>query len=149
MAQDAEVIQGLTDTAGSFIHNERLAAAVGSPLIAGSLCEEVGGEVRSSAVASVLAQKLFVLSYLTAAHAIDYAPSVGETVRYGAAHSGQVVFATVAAAAVAIVDGNPLDSAGDGTLKKATDSTTAIAYAMEDLDNSGGAAIVRVKARVA
>ncbi len=149
MAQDAEVIQGLTDTAGSFIHNERLAAQAGQPLIAGSLCEEVGGEVQTNSTASALCQKLFVLSYLTAARPLDYFPSTAETVRYGAAHSGQVVFATVAAGAAAIVDGAPLDSAGDGTLKAAADTTTAIAYAMEDLDNSGGAEIVRIKARIA
>ena len=149
MAQEAEVIQGLTDTLGSFIHNERIAAQAGSPLIAGMLCEEVGGEVRTNGTASALCQKLFVLSYLTSAGDLDYFPSTGETVRYGAAHSGQIVFATVAAAAAAIVDGDPLDSAGDGTLKKATDSTTAIAYAVEDLDNSGGAAFARIKARIA
>lgn len=156
MSQAAQVIQLLTDMNGSFIHNERLAAAA-SAILPGHLVEEVLGKVQEHSTAAANAQKLFALSSLTNGGTIDDVYTVGETVRYGAAHSGQEVFVLVAAGAPAIADGDALESAGNGTLRKvvtdaATDDTqrdSIVVYAIEAVDNSGGGTAVRIKARVA
>lgn len=156
MSQAAQVIQLLTDVNGSFIHNERLAAAA-SAILPGHLVEEVLGKVQEHSTAAANAQKLFALANIANGGTIDDVYIVGESVRYGAAHAGQEVFALVAASATAITDGIALESAGDGTLRiQTTDSATddtqrnsVVAYAMEAVDNSGGGSAVRIKARVA
>lgn len=156
MSDPAQVIELLTDVNGSFIHEERLAAAA-SAIIPGHLVEEVGGEVQEHSTAAANAQKLFALTNLPVGGTIDDVYVAATTVRYGAAHAGQKVFGLVAAAAPAIVDGDALESAGDGTLRKAVaDAATdtaqrdaIVAYATEDVDNSGGGAAVRIKARAA
>lgn len=157
MAQLAQIIQMLTDALGSFIHSERLSAA-GSAIVPGMLIEELAaGTVQEHSTAAANAQRLFALSDLPVAGTIDDAYAVGTTVRYGAAHSGQEVYSLVAAAASAIVIGDALESAGDGTLRlatadAATDTTqrdSIVGYAIEAIDNSGGGTTARVKVRVA
>ena len=118
MAQTAEVIELLADSAGQSIHNEALSAAA-SAIVPGDMVEELAaGTVQEQSTAGARAQKLFALTNLGNGSDIDEAYAVGETVRYGAFHSGQEVFARVAAGAPAIVIGDELDPAGDGTLKK-------------------------------
>tara|TARA_R110000822_G_scaffold145749_2_gene284641 strand:- start:289 stop:777 length:489 start_codon:yes stop_codon:yes gene_type:complete len=162
MAQAAQVIAMLACALGQFVQSERLAAA-GSAIIPGMLLEEVLGKVQEHSTAGGNAQTLFALSDLTVGGSIDTAYAVGTTVRYGAAHSGQEVFALVAASATAIADGAPLQSAGNGTLAVwvgqavneggaatlAIETNNIVAYAMEAIDNSGGATSVRIKARAA
>lgn len=142
-----QVISLIGGMAGAPILSERLAGEAG--IVPGMLVVESAGTVIKNATASALAPKLFAQPNVATAGDIDTAYADGETVSYGAYHAGQEVNALVAAAAPAIADGDPLDSAGDGTLKKATDATTAIAYAMEAVDNSGGGSSVRIKARIA
>jgi hypothetical protein len=156
MSDTPEVIELLTDVSGSFVHNERLSAS-GSAIIPGMLVEESGGEVQEHSTAAANAQKLFALTNLPIGGTIDEAYAVATTVRYGAAHSGQEVYALVAASATAIIDGAPLESAGDGTVRTLTaraattqaQSDSVVAYAMEAVDNSGGGAVARIKVRVA
>lgn len=156
MSQSAQVIQLLTDAKGAFIHNERLAAA-GSAIVPGMLVEETGGEVQEHSTAAGNAQKLFALANLANGNTIDDAYAVGDTVRYGAAHSGQEAYALLAAAATAVTDGAALESAGDGTLRIQTANAATsnaerdgvVAYAMEAVDNSGGGSTARIKVRVA
>ena len=57
---------------------------------------------------------------------------------------GSEVLALVAAAASAIVIGNLLESAGNGTLR-IRGSGTAVAQALEAVDNSGGGSAARIK----
>ena len=140
-----QVISLNAGAAGQPILNERLAAGAITP---GHLVIEASGTVAVNATADALAQKLFAQTNLAVAGDIDTAYAAGETVSYGAYHSGQEVNAIVAANALAITDGAPLASAGDGTLKIGT-VATAIAYATEAIDNSLNAAAVRIKARVA
>jgi len=155
MAQTSQVIELLTDTNGSFIHNERLAATAGFK--PGVLVEEVPAGVQPNSSAGTNAQKLFALTNTARGGTIDDDYVVGETARYGAAHSGQEVYAWVAAAATAIPFGSALESAGDGTLRiqtaaAATANTardSVVAYAAETVDNSLGGTAVRIKARVA
>tara|TARA_R110002096_G_scaffold16230_3_gene55524 strand:+ start:760 stop:1191 length:432 start_codon:yes stop_codon:yes gene_type:complete len=141
-----QVISLVGGAAGAPILSERLAGVAG--IVAGMLVAESAGTVIKNATADALAQKLFAQTNVAVAGDIDLAYANGETVSYGAYHAGQEVNALVAAAAPAIVDGDPLASAGDGTLKKGT-VATAIAYAIEAVDNSGGGTTVRIKARVA
>ena len=140
-----QVISLVGGAAGAPILSERIG---GAGIVAGMLVAEVGGIVVLNASADALAQKLFAQTNLAVAGDIDTVYVSGETVSYGAYHAGQEVNAIVAAGAVAITDGAPLASAGDGTLKIGT-VATAIAYAIEAVDNSGGGTTVRIKARVA
>lgn len=157
MSQAAQVIELLTDINGSFIHEEALSAS-GSAIVPGDLVEETtAGEVQEHSTAAANAQRLIALTNLANASTIDDAYAVGETVRFGAAHSGQKAFMRVAASAPAIVIGDDLESAGDGSVRKAvadaatdTDQRDAIvAYAIEAVDNSGGGTTVRIKVRIA
>jgi len=156
MSDTPQVIELIAGAAGAFIHSERLAAS-GSAIVPGMLVEETGGEVQEHSTAADGGQKLFALPDLTNGGTIDTAYAVGGLVRYGAANAGQEAYALVAAAATAVTDGAPLESAGDGTLRvvtsdAATDDTqrnAIIAYAIEAVDNSGGGTTARIKVRVA
>lgn len=156
MSDTAQVIELLTNISGSFINNERLAAA-GSAIIPGMLVEEVLGVVQEHSTAAGNAQKLFALTNISTGGTIDDVYAVGGTARYGAAHSGQPAFALLAASATAVLDGTPLESAGNGTVRlavsdAATDTTqrdSIVGYATEAVDNSGGGASVRIAIRVA
>jgi hypothetical protein len=143
--------------AGQFIVNEALSAAA-STIVPGDLIEvTTAGTVQEHSTAAANAQKLFALPNIANGGGIDDAYLAAETVRYGKAHSGQAVYARVAAAAAAIVIGDALESAGDGTLRKvvtaaATPDTardSIVAYATEAVDNSGGGTVVRIQAEVA
>jgi hypothetical protein len=65
---------------------------------------------------------------------------------------GDWVLAYVAASATAIFEGDYLESAGDGSLRLVgtdyQEAATAIAQAMESLDNSAGSAIARIKVAI-
>lgn len=157
MAQSPEVIELLTDPQGAFIHSEAITAAA-SAVVPGMLVEETStGELQEHSTAAANAQKLFALANLTNAGTIDTVYPVGALALYGAAHSGQQANALLAAAAPAIVQGDALESAGDGTLRKAVaDAATdtaqrdaIVGYAMESVDNSGGGTTVRIRVRVA
>ena len=157
MAQAKQVIEILTDEKGSFIHEERLSAAA-SAIVPGMLIEELAaGTVQEHSTAAANAQRLFALANLANGETIDDAYGAAETVLYGAAHTGQKVFTLVAAAAAAIVIGDVLESAGDGTVRIATaDAATdtaqrdaIVGYAVEAVDNSGGGTTARIAIRVA
>jgi hypothetical protein len=73
--------------------------------------------------------------------------AAGDKVLYGVFSSGDEVYALVAAAASAIAVGDKLESAGNGTLRKLA-SGTAIATALEAVDNSAGGTAVRIVAEI-
>lgn len=156
MAQAPQVIQLLTDSAGSFIHSEALADA-GSAIVPGMLVEETATGVQEHSTAAGNAQKLFALANLANGKTIDDAYTVGESVRYGAAHSGQEAYALVAAAATAVTKGAALESAGDGTVRiqavaaatANTERDSVVGYALEAVDNSAGGTTARIRIRVA
>lgn len=157
MSQAAQVIQLLTDALGTFIRSRAIAAAA-SAIVPGMLIEELAaGTVQEHSTAAANAQKLFALPDIATGGTIDDAYAVGALVEYGAAHAGQEVYALVAAAAAAIVIGDVLESAGDGTVRIATaDAATdtaqrdaVVGYALEAVNNSGGGTTARIKVRVA
>jgi len=88
---------------------------------------------------------------------VDDAYAVDDTGFYVIGRSGDEIYAWLPAGAAAIVAGNALESNGDGTLclsavAEATVNTERdgiVAYAMEAVDNSGGAAPVRIRVEVA
>lgn len=64
--------------------------------------------------------------------------AIGDLVEVAIGHKGSTFWALVATAAPAIVNGDKLESAGDGTLRKWT-TGTPIAQALESLTNVSGA----------
>lgn len=150
-----QVISLVGGFAGEPILSEGIAAAGG--ILPGHLLDEGASTVLVHAGAGLNAQKLFAQNNIAVAGDIDTAYLSGETVSYGAYHSGQEVSALLAASAAAIVRGDALESDGDGTLRvlttdTATDDTqrdAIVGYALEAVDNSGGGSVVRIKIRIA
>lgn len=88
---------------------------------------------------------------------IDHNYASGDFVQSEVLCAGCEVNALVAAAATAIVEGDLLESAGDGTLRKRTafDAVTpapageVVAVALEAVDNSAGGSAARIRVMVA
>lgn len=132
MAQDVEVIALLTGILGEPIVLERLANAAG--IIPGDLLEvNSTNKLLVHNSAGAVAERMFALPDLPVAGDIDTSYASGDTVRAGVFHAGQRVNARLAAAAPAVVIGDFLESAGDGTLRKVIPTVVLT-------DNSGGAA---------
>lgn len=70
----------------------------------------------------------------------------GDYVQAEYLYTGCEVLAIVAAGEEAIVIGDLLTSKGDGTLEKIGEGDVGIAQALEAVDNSGSAAIARIRA---
>lgn len=111
---------------------------------------QTGGTLVVHATAGGFGEKAFAIEDALRGKTIDDAYASGDLVRYVIPDHGDWVYALIPAGAAAIVEGDALISNGDGTLKKTTGTPSQIiAYAMEAVDNSGGGAAVRIKARVA
>jgi len=108
------------------------------------------------AVAAKTASAMFAKENEVIGRDIDTVYTINENVIFEACHSGMEVYALVAAAAAAIVIGDDLESAGDGTLRKvvtdaATDDTqrhSLVARAIQAVDNSAGGVPARIKVEV-
>lgn len=115
----------------------------------GKLIKHAGAAKSASAMFAIENE---VWSNTNAFGTIDTAYGANYNVLYGIFQPGDEVYALVAAGASAIVVGDLLESAGDGTLRKvATDSATSqderradVARALTAVDNSGGSAAVRI-----
>jgi hypothetical protein len=151
-----------------FIPTEKLCSEAITP---GMLVEVVpsggnAGKLRKHATASGNARAMFALESLvppvpgsTSSDQIDVNYASGDSVRWAIGRPGDEFYALVPAAAAAIKDGDALVSNGDGTLKKYAAQATneggaasytiqvecVVAYAAEDLDNSGGGTTARIK----
>ncbi len=157
MSQAVQSIQLLAGTAGDPIVLERVAGA--ASIVPGDLLEVNSSNaliVHNSA--AEIAERMFALEALSIAGSIDTAYGNGDTLRAGIFHAGQLVNARLAAAAPAVVVGDKIESAGDGTIRKAvpivvlTDSsggtgndviaeiTNALTGVVDLTDNSTGAA---------
>lgn len=112
------------------------------------------GELQVHGSAAGTAAKAFARENEVFGKDIDTAYAAEDNVLYYVLRSGDEVNALVAAGAAAIVVGDKLESAGDGTLRKvSTSAATAdtsrdsvVAVALENVDNSGGGTAVRIKA---
>lgn len=130
---------------GNYIPMERKANAALSP---GHLLNiNSSNKFIKQAVAAKKPITMFALEKDYDAKEITVAYASDDTVKAGIFGAGHEVYARLAAAATAVVIGTHLESAGDGTLRVVTaDSSTAIAIALEAVDNSAGGseAFVRV-----
>lgn len=70
--------------------------------------------------------KLFAIEQEYLGKGITTQYAIGDTVIFGCFHTGDEVLARLAASAVAVVAGDPLVSAGDGTLQKGVPVTSAV-----------------------
>lgn len=61
--------------------------------------------------------------------------------------SGNEIYGFIVASGTAVVIGDLMESAGDGSLRKLA-SGVALAVAMEAVDNSGGGTMARIKFRI-
>lgn len=102
-------------------------------------------------------RKAFALENFVNGDGIDDDYAEDDTVQYAVCHSGEEVYARVAANATAITLGAALESAGNGTLRiqstdAATDNTernNVFGYALEAVDNSSGGTPTRIRVEVA
>ena len=132
-------------------------ALAGTAITPGYLIQRsADGDVDPHASAASTANKLFAVEneLLGKEITVDYA--VGDKCYFVAPERGAEIYALVAAAAPAIVIGDYLESAGDGTLRKvAVDTATdqgqraaVVAQALEAVDNSGGGTEARIKVEI-
>jgi len=140
---------------GQGIRKEGIASGTIRP---GHLVEFGGAnDLQVHSTAAATARKAFAVENDLIGNGIDVNYTVGEQVQYEVYASGAEVYALVAAGAAAIEKGDPLQSAGNGTLRiQATDAATddtqrnsLVAYALEDVDNSGGSSVVRIRVEIA
>jgi len=125
---------------------ERLSAAAG--ILPGMLVlVDSTGKYAVHATAAGAAETTFALENVAAADGIGVAYLSGVTCRGGTFMRGQEVYAYLPASAGAVVIGDMLESSGDGTLRKLTGSVP-LAVAVDAVDNSGGGAVARIKARI-
>lgn len=113
------------------------------------------GDVVVHATAGGNARKAFAVENDLIGNGITDNYTSGDRVQYNVFEPGNEVYAFVPAAAAAITIGTALESAGDGTLvavgtATATgDTDIVVGYALEAVDNSGGASAARIKVEVA
>lgn len=141
---------------GHQVVRERPAGEAG--IVPGMLLERnTDGDYVSHVGAGLNAQKLFALENHADAGGILDAYSDNDTVRALYAQRGDLINASLADSAAAIVIGDALESSGDGHLRVATaDAATdtaqrdsIVAYAAEAVDNSSGPAGTRIQVEVA
>lgn len=121
------------------------------------LQKNAGGSVSRHSNAGENTQRMFALQNLADAEGIDVEYIDGETTRYVYAKSGWEVYATVVNGTAAIASGAALQSNGGGNVATlAVSAATSelqrdsiVGYALESVDNSGGASVVRIKIEVA
>jgi hypothetical protein len=114
------------------------------------------GKVAIHAGAALNAPQYFAVENDLIGKTIDDLYATDDVVQYVHAARGAEIYALVAAAAAAIVIGDYVESAGDGTVRKAatdtaTDNTQRLAMvgqAVEAVDNSGGGSAVRLRIRI-
>lgn len=135
---------------------KRREALANAALKPGYLLEYMStGKVRKHATAAGNAYPLFAAENELFGDGIDTAYAADDNVLMWHATSGDEINALVAAAAGAIVIGDRLESAGDGTLRKhaaaapaAANVNGAVAIAMEAVDNSGGGSEARIRVMI-
>jgi len=140
---------------GRGVRKEGSAAAAITP---GDLIERTStaGEIQRHSTAGGNAAPSFAVENELVGNGIDVDYAANDNVLFEHCERGGEVQASVAAGAAAIVAGDYLESAGDGTLQKvATSASTSqadragvIARALEAVDNSGGGSKVRINVEI-
>ena len=137
--------------------NPYIEAPAAAALSPGHLLEfATDGDLQKHSTAASNAAPIFARENDIIGDDADEAYAAGDNVLAYHARGGDLVYARVAASAAAIVRGNYLESAGDGTLRvltadAATDQgqrSSVIATAEEAVDNSAGGSEAWIKIRV-
>jgi len=111
---------------GDMGHDEMLAVAALKP---GHLLEQVSsGKVQKHSVVGGASARLFAKEDALQGRTVDTAYEADDLVSVHTGKPNEWIQARVAAAAIAIVRGDKLVSAGDGTLKKANFTNTRLLY---------------------
>lgn len=150
MSQATQVIVALAGPLGEPIMNEALSAA-GSAIVPGMIVEELAdGTVQENTQDgdTGFAQQLVAMPNIAQAGTIDAVYDEGANVQYGAPHGGQELYLAVAAGAAAITRGDRLTTDTDGTVKVGGPTSFPMGFALESVDNSGGADIVWIRTRM-
>lgn len=114
----------------------------------GMLVTRTATGIRPHNVASGVASPQFAIENGAVGKGIDDDYAIGDQCIFKAFAVGSAVYALAHAGGAAIAAGAMLMSAGDGTLELASTDDTAIAQALEAIDNSGGATPVRIRVEV-
>jgi len=140
----------------------RKEAAADVAVTPGYLLEFGATGVQPHSSAGTDAAAAFAVENDIAGKGIDDDYAIADQVLYSVFTPGDEVYGLVAAAAAAIVKGDFLESAGDGTLRKHTaqavveggaatytiSSKAIVARAIEAVDNSAGAAEARIQIEI-
>lgn len=137
---------------GSPIRKEGVASA---PIVPGQLVEFGGdNDLRPHSTAGGNARKAFAVEW-TPDKEINDPYQTGEQVMYVVAASGDEVYALLDAGQ-SVTKGDPLESAGNGNLRKHTPPSEGpvnvaaiVGFALETVDNTGGSQPVRIRVEVA
>ena len=144
MAYNTIVVKGYP------MRKERVAAEAITP---GHLIDiNSADKVIKHAGAAKTASATFAIENEVFGKGINIAYAADDNVLYGVFNAGDEVYALVAASASAIVIGDELESAGNGTVRKiATDTVTSqdertsvVGRALQAVDNSAGGSSVRL-----
>lgn len=110
------------------------------------------GKLMKHASATAVGVAMFAVENTTPDRTVATVPietpyQTNETVKWIMSRPGDLVYALVPAAAAAIVAGDPMQSNGDGTLKKGSNDAFVVALAAEAVNNSGGSSPARLRVR--
>lgn len=127
----------------------RFEAVANAAINPGHFCRRRSdGKVEKQGTADVLIAPLIAIENEIFGKGVLDAYAAGDNVLLVHVEGGGVVNAKVAAAAPAIVIGDPISVAADGTVKKAASEGVAIATTEEAVDNSGGASETFIRIRI-
>src|SRR5262252_4578483 len=94
---------------------------------------------RKNNVASVSQQRAVALNASMLNRGVDDSWASGELLEVGILSPGDTAWVLIASGATAVVAGDFLESAGDGTVRKTGTQANALFIALEDTNNSTGA----------
>lgn len=145
---------------GSPLRKEGVASSAITP----GMLVEFGGvnDLQAHSTAGGNARKAFALEW-DPANDIDDAYAQGAQVMYGIFHRGDEAYALLKAGKKTTAIGDPLESAGDGSLQphaspvidedgsaeKTINLDAVVCYALEVIDNEAGQTAVRIRVEVA
>jgi hypothetical protein len=134
--------------------NEAIVKAA-SPVTPGDLVIFDTGELKPNATAADVdapnmwaVENPYIDPRVTTTAAIDTDYAAAATARFIYGQPGDVIYAWIEASHAAVVKGAPLESASGGDLQ-AYSTGRIVAFADENVDNSGGGSHARIRVRVA
>lgn len=112
----------------------------------GHFIQRVPGGWQKHAAAEALAQPSFALEAPEMNKSVDDAYATDDLLWVGVGSPGSSFWAWLASGEN-VEKGDPLESAGDGTLREADAITKTVAFALEPVNTAAGAARIRIEVR--